>query len=103
MISKPNQDWKDLLNETETTLLYEYHLNPMAWLNEFMRTMNNPEKGIGVTIPEKNKGRFEENREILMSVIKCLESCGRHGISWRGHTDDNTTSSFNNRNFKELL
>ena len=81
LISKPNQDWKDLLNETETTLLYEYHLNPMARLNEFMRTMNNPEKGIGVTIPEKNKGRFEENRETLTSVIKCLESCGRHGIS----------------------
>ena len=38
-----------------------------------------------------------------MSVLKCLEFCGRQGIGLRGHRDYNTTSSFNNGNFKELL
>ena len=75
----------------------------MTRLNEFMRTMNNPVKGIGVTISVKNKEEFEENREILMSIIKCLEICGRQGIGLRGHTDDNTPSGFNNGKFKELL
>ena len=63
--------------------------------------MNNPEKDIGVAISGKNKEMFEENREILMS--KCLEFCGRQGISLRGYRDDNTSSSFNNGNFNELL
>ena len=38
--------------------------------------MNNPEKGIGVTISEKDKEKFEENREILTCIIKCFEVYG---------------------------
>ena len=68
-----------------------------------MRTTNYPEKDIGITISGKNKEKFEENREILMSIIKCLEFCGRQGLGLRGHRDDNITSSFSNGNFKELL
>ena len=37
--------------------------------------MNNPDKGSGFYISGKNKAKLEENREILMSVIRhCLES-----------------------------
>ena len=37
--------------------------------------MNNPDKGSGFYISGKNKAKFEENREILMSIIRhCLES-----------------------------
>lgn len=66
-----------------------------------MKTMNNPEKG--VTISVKYNEKFEENRDILTSINKCLEICGRPGIGLRGHRDDNTISSFNNGNFKEIL
>ena len=38
-----------------------------------------------------------------MSTIKSLEFCGRQGIGFRGHKDDNTTSSFSDGKFKELL
>ena len=75
----------------------------MARLNEIMKTINNPEKGIGITASGKNNKKFEENREILTSIIKCLEFCGRQGIGLRGHRDGNTTSSFNNGSFKEVL
>ena len=75
----------------------------MTRLNEPTRTRNSPEKGIDVTISGKSEVKFEENREILMSIIKSLEFCGRQGIGFRGHKDDNTTSSFNNGKFKELL
>ena len=77
LISEPYQDWKDLLVGTENHAFTEYHLNSVARVNEFMRTTNNPEKGIGVTISGKNKKKFEENRDILMSIIKYLEFCGR--------------------------
>ena len=69
----------------------------MVRLNEFMRTMNNPEKrSIGVTISAQINEKFEESREILTSIVKCLEFCGRQVIGLRDHRDDNTTSSFNN-------
>ena len=32
--------------------------------------MNNPDKGSGFYISGKNKAKLEENREILMSVIR---------------------------------
>ena len=62
LISEPYQDWKDLLEEIKNHTFTEYHLNSMTPLNEFTRTMSNPEKGIGVTISRKNKEKFEENR-----------------------------------------
>ena len=34
----------------------------MARLNELMRAMNNPEKGIGAIILEKNKEKFEKKK-----------------------------------------
>ena len=42
-MSQRYQDWKDLLKT----------VNSMARLNEFMRTLNNPDKGIGVTMSGK--------------------------------------------------
>ena len=45
----------------------------MARLNELMRAMNNPEKGIGAIILEKNKEKFEKKKGIFTSIIKCLE------------------------------
>ena len=103
LISEPYQGEKDLLEDIKNHIFTEYHLNFLARLNEFKRTTNSPQKGIGVTISEKNKEMFEKTREILTSIIKCLKFCGRQGIGLRGHRDNNNTSSFNNGNFKELL
>ena len=73
----------------------------MLQLSEFIETLSNPEKGISVTILRKKRENFEENREILMSIIKCLEFCGRQGISFKGERENNTTSSFNNGLFQK--
>ena len=73
----------------------------MLQLSEFIETLSNPEKDISVTILRKNRENFEENREILMSIIKCLEFCGRQGIGFKGEREDNATSSFNNGLFQK--
>ena len=64
--------------------------------------MNNPEKGIGVTMSEKDKEKFEENREILTCIIKCFEVYGWLRIGLKDRREDSSISSFNNSNFKEL-
>ena len=101
-MSEPYQDWEDLHEEIKNHAFIEYHLNSMTHSNKFMRTMNNPEKGIGVTISEKDKEKFEENREILTCIIKCFEVYGWLGIGLKDRREDSSISSFNNGNFKEL-
>ena len=46
---------------------------------------------------------MQRNRQVLRSILKCLEFCGRQGIALRGHRDDETSSSFNKGNFRALL
>ena len=46
--------------------------------------------------------KFNESREILKSIIKCLKFCGGQGTGLKGHRADRTTdeqSSFNSSNF----
>ena len=61
-------------------LLLNTILNYMARSNEFMRTMKNPEKRIGMTIWGKNQKIFEENGDILWAISKGLEFLGKQGI-----------------------
>ena len=61
-------------------LLLNTILNYMARSNEFMRTMKNPEKRIGMTIWGKNQKIFEENGDILWAISKGLEFFGKQGI-----------------------
>ena len=46
---------------------------------------------------------MESNYQYIYSIIKCLEVCGRQGISLRGHRDDETSDSANKGNFKALI
>ena len=103
VLYEPYQDWKDLLEDIKNHAFTECYLNSMTRLNELMRTTNNPGKGLDVTKSGKNIEKFEENKEIWMYFIKCLEFCGRQAIGLRGHRDKNTTSSFNSGNFKDLF
>ena len=46
--------------------------------------------------------KFNESREILKSIIKCLKFCGGQSAGLKGHRADRTTdeqSSFNSSNF----
>ena len=69
----------------------------------FLGTYENYASRIDLTIAETSSRTFEQNREVLQSVLKCLEFCGRQGIALWGHRDDETSTSFNKGNFKALL
>ena len=54
---------------------------------------------------------IEKNRHVLKSILKCIEFCGRRGITLRGHRDNDTqidtaekdSHHTNTGNFKELI
>mgnify|MGYP000751363744 FL=1 len=103
LISEPYQNWKDAQADLSSHSTCDYHKSSMAKLLAFKTTNENPAARIDVSISDSNSSTVSRNREILKSIIKCLEFCGRQGIALRGHRDDETSSSFNHGNFKALL
>ena len=72
-------------------------------MNASVKTYEHPSTRIDASVTDESCKRVQQNRQILSSVLKCLQFCGRQGISLRGHRDDDTDCSFNKGNFKELL
>lgn len=65
--------------------------------------MNDPAKNITNVLSTKRKARITKNRQILTSIIKCIELCGRQGLALRGHRDDSTSVDLIQGNFNALL
>ena len=63
----------------------------ILWQNcgHFLGTYENYASRIDLAIAETSSRTFQQNREVLRSVLKCLEFSERQGIALRGHRDDN--------------
>ena len=92
----------DALEDLKNHASCEYHCNSIAKMWAFLRTYENYASRIDLTIAETSSRTFQQNREVLRSVLKCLKFRGRQGIALRGHRDE-TSTSFNKGNFKALL
>ena len=51
----------------------EYHCNSMAKLWAFRDTYDNPASRIDITIAEENTTAMQRNRQVLRSILKCLD------------------------------
>ena len=105
LTSEPYFNWKDAREDLKQHSVWAYHLYSMAHLHTFWKTHTDPKCRIDVWIKTTGEERIERNRTILASSVKTLIFCGRQGISFRGHRDDETCrdNSSNMGNFKELL
>lgn len=103
LVKDPYRNWKDAVADLKSHTGNEYHINSMSKLNAFKATFSNPSRRIDVTMEDSNTERINKNREILKAILKCIEFCGRQGISLRGHRDDDTSTSLNKGNFKALI
>lgn len=103
LITEAYQNWKDAVEDLKKHATCDYHMNAAAKMNAFVKTYEDPSNRIDLSITDDSCRRIQQNREILTSVLKCLQFCGRQGIVLRGHRDDDTNSTLNKGNFKELL
>ena len=101
LISEPYQNWKDAVEDLRQHSACDYHSCSMAKLNAFTCSHTNPSSRVDVAIADANSDQVLRNRQVLTSIIKCLELCGRQGIALRPHRDD--TSSLSKGNFQALL
>ena len=72
-------------------------------MDAFIEMMKNPARTVENQLSSIQETQIKKNRQFLISIIKCLEFCGRQGIGIRGHRDDSTSDSLNQGNFKALL
>ena len=68
-----------------------------------MSSHYDPSLTIDTKITILASANLEKNVAIMVSIIKCLEFCGRQGIAIRVHRHDSTSTSINKGNFKALL
>lgn len=103
LISEPYINWKDAVADLNNHSTSDYHQDAMTKLQSFLHNYDNFSRRIDVTMSSNAAKRVEKNRQILTSVVKTVEICGRQGFALRGHRDDNTCESNNKGNFKALI
>ncbi len=100
LISSPYQNWKDAKSDLKAHGHLEYHRDSMALMNGFLAMMKKPSLTIENRLSSENQKQVEKNLQFLISIVKCLEFCGRQGIALRGHRDDSTSNALNQGNSK---
>ena len=104
LVNKPYRNWKDAKSDLKTHSVTDAHVTATAKREAFMQTYQKPQIRIDNVISQHNKGVIEKNRKFLLSILKCVELCGRNGMALRGHRDDSTIPDKSHQgNFKNLL
>ncbi|VDI63109.1 Hypothetical predicted protein, partial [Mytilus galloprovincialis] len=107
LVSEPYQNWKDAITDLKRHASSETHLNSIIRLSGFQETYMRPESRIDINTNARSDTLIAKNRQILKSLIKCLEFCGRRGLALRGHRDDDQiqdkAQNYNLGNYKELV
>ena len=96
-------NWKDALSDLRLHGSLSYHLDVAAKIKAFLSTSEHPDKRIDMTMTAAARARVEKNRRGLISIVKCLELCGRQGIALRCHRDDSTSDEVNQGKFKAIV
>ena len=65
--------------------------------------MEQSEKSFTNILSEQNKQRYQHNTHILTALFRTIPLCGRQDIPFRGHRDDNTSTTQNKGNFLAIL
>ena len=103
LVKKPYQNWKDAKVDLTAHASVHYHQLSEARLRAFITTMENPSQRVDFAINLEAQQPVKRNRAVLTYIVKCLELCGRHGISLRGHRDDSTCDVINKGKFLALV
>lgn len=105
LISTPYRTWKDARADLAAHATLLYHKDSMVKLQELIKSHENTKDRIDIHEADNATEIVARNRQVLESVIKCLEFCERQALSVRGHRDDGLPGFFDGNigNFKSLL
>ena len=66
----------------------EYHKDAMIFMQNFISTMEQQCVSVYELAHSSHAQVIQQNRQKLLSILKCVIFCGKQNISLRGHRDD---------------
>ena len=92
LITQVYSNWKDATTELKRHAVCSYHKASAELIRNFVVIMDNKAPRVDLMLDKRAKEHLERHREVLRSILGCLEFCGRQGIALRGHWDDDTST-----------
>ncbi|CAC5418271.1 unnamed protein product [Mytilus coruscus] len=81
LVTEPFNKWKDATMDLKTHAQTGYHADLVVRLNGFTKSCVNQSLRIDVNLQSNNAAIIAKNRDIIRSMLKCLEFCG--SVEWR--------------------
>lgn len=107
-VTAPFKAWIKMSDKATAHARNDYHQSSMAKMNEFLRIYNNPSQGVNTLLDSEAHRIIERNRKVIESLLKIVILCGKQGLAFRGHRDDNVNwvldeDRGNDGNFIEII
>lgn len=106
LVSKEYDNWKNALQDFQLHASTSYHKLCVEKSDSFLKVNEGRSKKIIEQLSIEHSRQIEQNRNILLSVIKTIILCSKQEIALRGTNDFGSVmnvNSFNDGNFRALL
>uniref|UniRef100_A0A1X7VGF4 DUF4371 domain-containing protein n=1 Tax=Amphimedon queenslandica TaxID=400682 RepID=A0A1X7VGF4_AMPQE len=107
-VTAPFKAWIKKSDKANAHARNDYHQSSIAKMNEFLRIYNNPSEGVDTLLDCEAHRIIERNRKVIESLLKIVILCGKQGLPFQGHRDDNVNwvldeGCGNDGNFVEII
>lgn len=107
LVTQPFCNWKHAISIFNNHQNNEYHKFSKLKAVEFSKIIDQKQNDVIVQMHKRNEKEIKNNREVLKTIIKTIELCGRQGLALRGGHDFGelslNTPIKNDGNFRSLL
>ena len=110
LVNKPFEAWVKQSSKFESYAKNQYHLKSLARMSEFIEQYQYHKVTIESQLNIRLQYQIECNQKIIESLLKIVILCGKQGLAYHGHRDDQidfsdmeAELSHNKGNFIELV
>lgn len=68
--------------------MLENHMTAMTKMSEFIARFQHPSEAIDAQLDKETLKKMEENQKVVESLMRIVMLCGKQGIAFHGHCDD---------------
>ena len=87
-VTAPFKAWIKMSDKANSYARNDYHQASMTKMNEFLRVYNNPSQAVNTLLDSEAHQIIERNRKVVESLLKIVILCGKQGLAFHGHRDD---------------